>query len=163
METTKKTRKFNIVDVLIILVVIAAAVVVVYKFGGKKIVESTNTQQYKITYTVSELLTTTAESIHEGDKLTDFAGNVNLGTVTGINLENDSHSYAANSEGKYVMSARDGYCYLDIIGTVDASKQDNGISVNGTSYLIGHSITLEAGDAKVYALITGIEEVTAAK
>ena len=161
MENTKKTRKFNFVDVIIILVIVAAAALVVYKLGGKEIVESANTQKYKITYSVSEIIDSTANSIHEGDKLTDFAGNVDLGTVTKVTVDEKSHSYAANSDGKYVLSSRDGYSYLEVEGVVSATKSENGISVSGTNYLIGHSMTLEAGNAKIYTLITGIEEVPA--
>ena len=35
---------------------------------------------------------------------------------------------------------------------------DDGITVNGAKYLVGHTMTLEAGDAKIYCLITNISE-----
>ena len=163
MSTEKKARKFNIIDVIIILAVVAAIAIVGYKFAGKKIVQSTNTQEFEVTYTVYEVANTTAEIIKEGDVLTDNAGNVPLGNVTKVEVEKNSRSYAPNSDGEYVMSAKEGFCFVAVTGKVNAVKANNGITVNGTEYLVGHSITLEAGDAKLYALITAITPITSEK
>ena len=160
METVneKKTRKFNIIDLLIILVVIAAIVVVVYKFAGKKIVESVSTKEYYMTFVINEVADTTAEHVFEGDALTDNAGNNSLGTVYKVFKDENSHSMATNSDGIYVPSDKPGFCCLTVVGKVNAVEETNGITVNGAKYLVGHTMTLEAGDAKIYCLITDISE-----
>lgn len=160
MENTneKKTRKFNVIDLLIILVVIAAIIVVVYKFAGRKIVESVSTKEYYMTFLISEVADSTAEHVFEGDALTDNAGSNPLGTVYKVFRDENSHSTASDAQGIYVQSDKPGFCCLTIVGKVNAVEERNGISINGTKYLVGHTMTLEAGDSKVFVLISDISE-----
>lgn len=159
METSneKKTRRFNVIDILILLVVVAAVVIAVYKFAGKKIVENTSSEEYYITFTQDEVANTTANSVHEGDAVLDEAGNNSLGKVFSINV-GPSRSYAANSEGKWIRGEKEGFSSISVTAKVKAVKGDNGITINGAKYLVGHTMTLDAGNAKIWVLITDISK-----
>ena len=152
-EQVKTKRKFNSIDAIIIAVLVLAVAAVAVKIVWDKF--SYKTAEYYLTYYCEETPDYVPVKVNVGDTLTDDSGYVDLGEVVRIET-GDAVSFAANQEGVFVTSAKDGYCSATIVGKVTATAFDNGIMVGGNRYTVGHTMTLRAGEGKFYLKVKDI-------
>ena len=157
MSETKKT-KFTFIDGLIVLIIVAVVAFVGYKFFGKEVVKTTEaSDMYALSFYVEEAPDFAAENIKEGCKVSDEAKKIPLGNATEVVID-DSVYYTTNNDGEVIKSSRDGYNSIKITTEVNGTETDHGIKVDGTEYVVGHSMTIYAGKAKIYGRVSGIEK-----
>lgn len=149
--------KVNLVDLIIILIVIAAVVFLGVKFLGP---ESTtaNTQEAIVSFYCEEAPDYVADQLQAGDVVWDSGDNVNIGTVKDWSIT-DSVSYYYAENGETVQASKTGYCAVTLRCDAEGVIGEHGITINGTLYGVGHTLTIYAGEAKLYLKVSGIEPV----
>lgn len=154
-EKGKLFGKVNLIDLLLIVLVVAAIAFAAVKLTDTAAVSSSG-QTFEMSFYTEEVSDFVAEKIKVGDVLMDADRNVDLGKVTEVILE-PSVSWAADNNGNYVKTSRDGYYSVTIKGELTgATRYENGIIAGATRYGVGHSMTLRAGDAKIYLRVSDI-------
>lgn len=157
MSETKKTR-FTLIDGLIVLIIIAVVAFVGYKFFGKEVVENTDaTDTYTLSFFIEEAPDFAAANIKKGCKVSDEAKRISLGEATKVKI-GDSVFYTTNKDGEVIKSSREGYNSIEISTEVKGAETDHGIKIDGSEYVVGHSMTIYAGKAKIYGRVSGIEK-----
>ncbi|MEG1632793.1 MAG: DUF4330 domain-containing protein [Oscillospiraceae bacterium] len=147
--------KVNIVDLIIIIIILAAAV-----FLGTKLIgpdsTATNTEKVLVSFYYEECPSYVADNLKAGDAIWDSGENVNLGTVKDWTTT-DSVTYLLDDNGNTVQTSKDGYCALTLRGEAEGVIGAHGVTVGGTLYGIGHTLTIYAGDCKLYLKVSAIE------
>lgn len=153
----KKKIRFNVIDAIVLVVIIAVVAFVGIKlFGGEVAGNSSSGQTFTVTYFVEESPSFAAELVKPGDPVSDESKNVPLGSVTDVKLDK-SVVFAANDEGQMVKATKEGYNSITLTTEVQGAEFDHGIEVGNVKYVVGHTMTLYAGKAKLYGRIAGIE------
>jgi hypothetical protein len=147
--------KINIIDLIIILIIIAAFIFLGVKLLGP---ESTavNMQKAVVSFYYEECPDYVAENLNEGDSVWDSGDNVIIGTVKDWSTA-DSVTYLLDDDGNTVQTSKAGYCALTLRCDVEGVIGEHGITINGTLYGVGHTLTMYAGEAKLYLKVSGIE------
>lgn len=147
--------KINLIDLIIILIVIAALVFLGAKFFGP---ESTaaNTQEAVVSFYYEECPNYVADQLQAGDSIWDSGDNVVIGTVKDWTTA-DSVTYLLDDNGNTVQTSKDGYCALTLRCDAEGVIGEHGITINGTLYGVGHTLTMYAGQAKLYLKVSAIE------
>lgn len=149
--------KINIIDLLLILVVLLA----VAFFAAKNLDDGTAVstgEGVRMEFYAEEVPDYAANAVKVGDILTDDTGNIHLGVVTAVEVE-DAVAYSTNSQGEVVASPKQGYASIRITGEGSGRLYDHGVIVSGSKYGIGHSFTLRAGLGKFWLRVSGIEAI----
>lgn len=147
--------KVNLIDLIIVLIIIAAAVFLGMKFLGP---ESTaaNTQKAVVSFYYEECPDYVADQLVVGDPIWDSGDNVNLGTVKDW-TKADSVTYLLDDEGNTVQTSKEGYSALTLRCDAEGVIGEHGITIGGTLYGVGHTLTIYAGQCKLYLKISAIE------
>ena len=154
----KRKVRFTFIDALVILVILAVVIFVGSKFfsSGDTPFGTSSTQECEISFFIEESPDFAATLVKEGDPLTDEARDISLGTITKVELS-DSVVYSANDKGEMVKSSKEGYKSVKLTAKLNAEKSTHGIKISGTSYVVGHTMTIYAGGAKLYGKISAIK------
>ena len=160
----KKNFRFNIIDAIVVLVIVAVVIFVVSNvFGGElqgaisNNAQDSKSQTYVMSYFFEEVPDFAAEMIDKGSVVTDEAYGHELGKLISVDI-GDSVSYATNDQGQIVKSSKDGYKSVAMSVEVNAKSFDHGIEIEKIKYVVGHTMTVYAGKAKLYGRISGIEK-----
>lgn len=153
----KKKLKFTVIDAIIVIVILAVAAFVASRFFGKDGASDAVSATYEISFYFEEVPEYAAVAINEGDTVTDEGTNTPLGEVVSVEV-GDSASYASDSAGNICKSSKDGYKSVKLTSRVQASEFEHGVKVSDVRYVIGHSLTLYAGKAKIYGKVAAIEK-----
>ena len=149
--------KINIIDLIVIIVIVAC--IAVFGFiklsGGNNKIASAEKKEIYMSFYAEEVPDFVAERVKEGDVLTDGDSNIELGEVTEVKVDAPK-TFAADSSGKMITSEKEGYNSIIITGKVKGTLSDNGVEVGTAKYGVGHSMTLRAGDAKIYLKVYDI-------
>lgn len=147
--------KINLIDLIIVLIILAAAVFLGMKFLGP---ESTaaGTQKAVISFYYEECPDYVADQLKAGDPVWDSGDNVNIGTVKDWTTA-DSVSYLLDDNGNTVQTSKDGYYALTLRCDTEGVIGEHGITINGTLYGVGHTLTMYAGKCKLYLKVSAIE------
>ena len=153
--------KINIIDLLLIVVLVAAVGIFGYKFlfkGGNDAASGAGVNgKAKISFYTEEVSDFVLDgTINIGDPVIDVNTSTVMGTIVDVQI-GESHSYAANSEGKFVLSEKPEHSSVTVVIESDGSQMVNGIKIGSNKYYIGHSMTITAGRAKMYLRISDIE------
>jgi len=68
-----------------------------------------------------------------------------------------SKSYNHNDEGKVVVSEKEGFASVKIVGKMQGQLTDLGAVIGGETYGVGHTFTVRMGKAKMYLKISDIK------
>ncbi len=150
--------KINIIDLLLILVVILAVA-----FFGMKMMDDggaavSTGDGVRMEFYAEEVSDFVVENIKVGDILTDDTGNINLGTIVDIEV-GPSQSYSTNEKGEWVMSPKEDFSSLRIVGEGSGRMYDHGVIVSGSKYGLRHSFTLRACMRKIWIRVSGVEAI----
>ncbi len=158
-----KKRKFNVIDFIVLVVVVAAVVLVAVKFVGNHITGNADTAEqtktYLITFTSDEVRDYVTDRLAVGQPVTDDECKLDLGQVTEIRLD-DSISFGTDASGQYVSSSKEGYYSLWVTAELTATGFANGVTVDGVTFGVGHTMVIRVADAKIYAVVSDIQEKT---
>ena len=147
--------KVNIVDLLIVIIIIAAGI-----FLGKMLFgpESTLAQTKKVTLTLycEETPKYVAEQLEAGSEAWDAESNVTLGTLTEWRT-GESVSAVTDITGQVVEISREDYCSVTLTVDGDGVIGDHGVTIGGTLYAAGHSMSVYFGDCKLFLKVRSVE------
>ena len=147
--------KVNIVDLLIVIIIVAAGI-----FLGKMLFgpESTIalTQKVRLTLYCEETPNYVAEQLKEGSEAWDAENNVTLGTLTEWRT-GESKSAVTDITGQVVEISREDYCSVTLMVDGDGVIGDHGVTINGTLYAAGQSMSVYFGDCKLFLKVRSVE------
>lgn len=146
--------KINIVDLIIIVVIAAAVIFVGLKVFGPKS-EIANTNDVTLTLFCEEAPDYVAEQLEAGTSVYDSTDSVALGTLTDWSL-GDSKSYVTDANGNVVEFSREEYCSVTLSIASSGLVDEHGVTINGTLFAAGHSMTVYAGECKLYLKVMAI-------
>ncbi|MBE7040719.1 MAG: DUF4330 family protein [Ruminococcaceae bacterium] len=155
----KKKVKFTAVDAVVLVVVLAVLGFVGFKFFGPGAANggAAEAKTYIVSYYFEEVPGFAAVLVKPGDAVSDEQKKHALGTVTNVKV-GDAAIYCSDDEGNLHKSAKENYNSVTLTTEVEAVKGNHGIQVSGTTYTVGHSMTVYAGDAKMFGKVAGIAE-----
>jgi len=149
--------KINIIDFIVILVLVAAVAV----FGGKMLLgrnqSAENAQQtFTMEFYADEVPDYVPEHVIAGEPIYDAEEDVLMGEVVSCEVL-PSKSYNHNDEGKVVVSEKEGFASVKIVGKMQGQLTDLGAVIGGETYGVGHTFTVRMGKAKMYLKISDIK------
>ncbi len=152
--------KINIIDLLLIVVVVAIIGIFGYKFLAPQNAGTTQSGTKAIMRFYAEEISDFVldDTIHPGDVVYDVQEKVVMGTVTDFDTF-DSVVYNTDAQGNVVKTTKEDYKSVTVTAEVTGEEFANGIIIDGTKYIVGHSMTLAAGKAKMYLRVSDIEFV----
>ena len=150
-----KKLRFNIIDILII-VVIAAGLVWFFGFRGDTNAAASGEETFIITYMSPSYPEFVTPFIKTGDSVEDFIKGGGIGTVTDVTVA-QGYDVREGADGLMVKSPKEGYEQITIVTEARGRKGENGVIINGNTYLVGMYVTMRAGNGKLYIMLTGIE------
>ena len=149
--------KINFIDIIIFTVVIAG---LVWFFGFRGKNNNTETvfedEVFVITYMTPSYPGFVTPFLAEGDSIEDFIKNGSIGTITQITVS-EGYDVREGADGVLVKSPKEGYEKIEIITEAKGRKAENGIIMNGNTYLVGQYVTMRAGTGKLYIMLTGMQ------
>lgn len=154
----KKGFKFNLIDLLVVIVIIGVLAFVgtkLVKVGGEGFVTLNN---YEYSFFCEEVPDFVIDYIKEEAEVTSADNNDFFGKIKSITV-GDSISYAANSDGQMVQSSKPNHKSVEIVVSGTGEQTGAGVKLTKGVYGVGHSITLKAGNAKVFGKISGIKKL----
>lgn len=137
------------------LIIISLIFFQAFKFQQENIKKVQKKESIIVKYYVEELQSFVAEKVNVSDKLLDSEKNCELGVVSEV-LTDYSKSYGQNSEGKIVLSSKEGYNSLIITSEIKAAPNTYGFSIDKNNYSIGQSLTINSGKSKFSVIIYDI-------
>ena len=147
--------KINFIDI-IILVVIIAGFVWFFGFRGKGgNAPVYDEEMFVITYMSPSYPDFVTSFLSVGDSIEDFIKGGNIGTITELTVS-EGYDVRAGTDGILVKSPKEGYEQIEIVSEVKGRKAENGLIINGNTYLVGQYVTIRAGTGKLYIMLTGM-------
>jgi hypothetical protein len=150
--------KINLIDLIIILVIVAVLAFVALRVTGVVGGGQAKAESVVISFFADEAPDYVIDYIHEGDPIRDFNEEVGLGKVTSFEA-GESIAYEASILGTQdtQLVRKEGYSSVAITALAEGVLGDNGVTIGGELYGVGHTLTISVGRAKIYAKVSGIE------
>lgn len=147
--------KINIVDLLIILIILGAGIFFALRLFGP---QSTNALSQKLTLSLfaESCPDFVADSIQKGDVVFDSTDNIDLGTVKDWETKEPTE-FKLGPDGEYYEVPVENYCELTLKVDAEGVIGEHGVTIGGTLFGIGHTVTVYAGDCKLYLKVCAIE------
>ena len=153
-EKGKLFGKINIIDLLVIIVILAALCFALFRYALPKN-DKAGEQAFELVLYCHDTPRFTAEQIKTGDSVWDQSYDVELGTVKTVEILPLMETQAG-PDGKTVTTESD--WLVSVILTLDSkgAKDEHGVRINGSLYGSGHTMTVFAGEAKLYLKVREI-------
>ncbi len=152
--------KVNLIDLIIILVVLLVAGFFILRgtgvIGGGSDGETT---QVRISFFGAEVPDFVVDYLHAGDSVYDHTEEVTLGTVESWETGEPS-GYESVINGEVQEVSREGFVSVKLTILADAVMGEHGATIGGELYGVGHTLSLYAGQSKMYLKISAIEPVS---
>lgn len=156
-----KGVRFTLIDALVALAIIAVLAFVGYSFIKKSPADTTSVtekgEKYIMTFYVEEVPEFAAQKVEKGDKATDDVKSIPLGKIIDLKVD-EAVVYNTDYQGNTVKSAKEGYNSMMITTEVEANEFEHGLSIWGQPYVVGTTMTMYMGEAKVYGRVYNIEK-----
>lgn len=147
--------KVNLIDLIIILILVALVVLAVFKFAVPS--EDDNmASQVKITLFCEETPSYVINYIKEGAPVLDTKEDITIGTVKNFEA-GEPIGFETDKDGLMYEVTRANYNSVTIEVAANGDIGENGVTVDGVLYAVGHTMTIYAGQAKLYLRVSGIE------
>lgn len=147
--------KVNLIDLIIVLVLLALVIFAVFKFAVPSNDDSTDSR-VKITLFCEETPSYVIDYIKFGAPVKDFAEDNTIGTVKSFEI-GEPIGFETGENGFACEIIRENYNSVTIEVDAEGEIGENGVTVNGVLYGVGHTLTAYAGQAKLYLRVSGIE------
>ena len=147
--------KVNLIDLIIILILVAIAIFAILKFALPSKVDSA-ASQVKITLFCEETPSYVVDYLKENAPVLDPKEDITIGTIEGFE-SGDPIGFQTGENGLMYEVTRENYNSVTIEVEAEGVIGENGITVNGVLYGVGHTMTVYAGQAKLYLRVSGIE------
>ena len=150
--------KINLIDFLILLVLIAAVVYAGLRLSGTVGSKPVSETQLRVSFFSNEVPNYVLDYIVPGTSVLDTATSANLGSVESFTRA-DSIGYQQSYDGLEIRPPMANTSSVTVTFTVTAVYGEHGFTIEGTTYAVGHTMTVFAGEAKLYGKISAIEAV----
>lgn len=147
--------KINIIDIFILIVIIAVGVFVFKKILSPSITVRQDNIVFQIY--VEESPDFAAEAVQVGGNLADDIKGVDLGTIIDVQLD-EGYEFVPTANGELVRGYKEGYNSVYLTSEVKGTYSENGVIIAGNKYNIGHSITVRAGQGKLFGVVAGFSK-----
>ena len=148
--------KVSVIDLFALLVIILAAVFLSRGMGVKSIVTPQSAETAYISFQTEQAADCVVPCLVPGARVMDEARGVALGNIIGTRIA-EGYDYNPDEYGNLVVSPKYGYSYVEITSEVKGVMNERGLWVDGNRYIVGHSMSVIAGDAILYMRVSGIE------
>jgi len=155
----KKGKLFgvvSVVDIFAAVAVIAAAVFIGGRMGVASIVTPQNAELVRISFQTEQAADCVVPYLVPGAKVVDEARGVDLGRLTGVEI-GEGFDYNPDEDGNMIKSAKYGYSCVEITSEVRGVMNERGLWVDGNRYIVGHSMSVIAGDTIMFMRVSGLE------
>ena len=143
----KKKSKFNAIDALIILVLVVCLCSVLFRvFNLNEQTVDANLKEYKVQVKIDSISTAAIPYLQKGDIIRLKSSNEVIGTFDGIkqvvaavgayNDDGEKVLYPTKDESTIYDDSR---CLVSCLITVKAVKTENGLLLNGDTYITSNS------------------------
>ena len=150
--------KINIIDLIVLIALIAAIAVFGYsRISGGSERTSKDSDEVEIVFYAEQVSDFVIEDLKNGDMVCDADKNIFFGTVTNVE-QGPAVSYNQTADGQIVVTDKPDYSSVYITATGKAKMDEYGAKFEGTQYTKGHSLTIRAGNAKIYLRVYDIRE-----
>lgn len=149
--------KINLIDFIIVLVIIAAVAFVALKVVNKGNTDSNQTQLH-ISFYCEETPDYVVNVLKEGTSVLDMTEKVTIGTVESFKV-GEPMGFFTDTKGVVQEVQREGYNSVTINVLANGEISEHGATIGGVLYGVGHTLTIYAGEAKLYLKVSAIEPV----
>ena len=146
--------KINIVDLLIVIVIIAALCFVVFKYVLPQ-KDNGPVEKCEMVLYCHDTPKFTAQQIKEGEKVWDQALDVDLGIVKSFEIM-PLYETVVGADGQTHAVESDWLCSVRLVLDCEGVMDEHGIKIDGELYGSGHTMTVFAGEAKMYLKVQEI-------
>ena len=150
--------KVNLIDLFIVLVIIAAVAYVGLRMTGFIGAKPEDKTQLRVTFDSYEAPDFVLDYIEEGTGVYDVKEMVTIGRIESFETGAPVGFVREDSEVE-MLPPREGTYSVTLYFLTEAVLSEHGFVINGTTYAVGHTITIFAGEAKLYGKISGIEKL----
>ena len=152
--------KISIIDILFVLIALALGALVLFKLGFLSSDQGVvvNKNKVEVVFYQEEVNNFSSDNVHVGDPASEALQNVSFGNVTDIKI-GESVSWDSTVEGKQFSASREGYSSIYISMEAYGTLGPNGINLGGSTYYIGQTITLRAGNSIFYGKIHSADKI----
>ncbi|MCL2342599.1 MAG: DUF4330 family protein [Firmicutes bacterium] len=154
--------KINLIDLLILLVLIAAAAYVGLRMAGVVGSKPPATTQLRVSFFSNEVPNYVVDYIVPGTSVFDATAQATLGTVEAKPTVGPTVGYEQSSTGLEIIPPLTNTVSLTLTFIVNAVYGEHGFTIGETNYGVGATLTIFAGEAKLYGKISGIEVLSPA-
>ena len=148
--------KVSVVDLFVFVVIAFIVVFGIFQVGndqGIGIFEPMSTITMRLS--IDALEDFTADFLQVGDPVSEHNSGVHLGSVTNID-RGDGIQFSRNSDGMLVRSNINHFSAIEITTEFMGHQLENGILVNGHTFLVGEQRVIRVGDTNLFLRISGI-------
>ena len=146
--------KINIIDLLVMIVVLAAVCFALFRYvlpGQEKAPQ----QDCEMVLFCHDAPKFTAEQVKVGDKVWDQSYDVELGTVKSVEIVPLMETQVG-PDGKSFSVESDWLVSVVLVLDTKGVKEEHGLRIDGSLYASGHTMTVFAGEAKLYLKVREI-------
>lgn len=154
----KKKIRFNIIDAAVLLIIVAVIAFVAVKLSGGLIEEPRNIHKYEFMFHVYELPDFVIDYVEEGAAVCDASNNDEFGTIKSF-VTGDSEMFVETEFGEILKTTKPEHSSMDLVVVGEGEQTEFGVKLNKGVYGVGHSITIKAGNSKLYGKISGIKQL----
>ena len=148
--------KVSVVDLFFAAAVLTAALFAVRGIASAGIIAPSGAETVYISFHTEQAPDCVAGYLPVGGRVMDEAKGVDLGRIVNVNI-GEGFDYNPNERGQMVKSAKYGYSEALITSAVRGVMDERGLWVDGNRYIVGHSMSVVAGDAIIYMRVSGLE------
>ena len=148
--------KINIIDLIIIIVLILIVCFIGYRFLGIGNNQD-SAQTVYISFYDCESADFVVNGLEEGSAVYNGTDDAGIGTLKSFEI-GDARSYELDpNTGEIIRAPKEDYSSVIITVEAQGVIGNNGVTINGVLYGIGHSAVVYAGDCKFYPQVYSIE------
>ena len=152
--TPKKSKRFNLIDLLIILLIIGGIAAAFYYFSSTDLRSNYVDIEYNIL--VKSTKASYNDKIAIGDKVVDTNKLCELGQVTGITQSPALTTTVDKETGRIINTPVPGMISFEITITAKAHAEDGLYTVNGVPIRVGEAINFRVPNLSVAGYISSV-------
>lgn len=154
-QNGKLFGKINLIDLIIVLILLALATLATIKFTSARN-SAAQLTEIKMSFYSDEVPEFVTDNLEVGASVLDESKDVTMGVVKSFEV-GEPLGYATDTDGEVKQVFRNGYKSVKLNITALGELGEHGATIGGVLYGVGHTLTIYAGQAKVYIKISSIE------
>ena len=148
--------KVSVIDLFVLVVVIVAVFFIYNNMGVLSIATPANAELMYISFETEQTASCVVPYLVLGARVVDQARGVELGRIVHVEV-NEGFEFNPDADGNLVKSAKYGYSQVEITAAVRGVMNERGLWVDGNRYIVGHSMSVIAGNTLMWMRVSGLE------